>query len=399
MKQHSHPSGERKPALQIIGVHTASEGYPNTKYRLLALADRFAVTERVFPLLPESDGGVKFAKSLFKALARFAYVHARVLFHLFSFSPTPRAYVTYPAVPILWAYSLFPRAWRPGRIVADAFISLYDTVINDRKLVQADSLFARLLLRIEKRAYAVADCVVVDTSSNAEFYSRLFSLPLGKFVSAPLATNEIDYRFVPYEPGAGVCHVLFIGTLIPLHGVEAILGAAELLKGRPEIRFTIIGDGQEAPKIEAAMAAGLDNLAWTRAWMSSAELARAIAGADICLGVFGGGDKAQRVCPYKIYGYASVGRAVVTGSTDWLRAASADFGQVPFSSVTPMDSDALAAELVKLAADPDRRAAMARRSRLFYEEFLQNSKGDIVVEDCLMGRAPAGQHAQGMASN
>jgi glycosyltransferase involved in cell wall biosynthesis len=263
--------------------------------------------------------------------------------------------------------------------------------------VQANSLCSRLLLRVERRAYAVADCVVVDTNSNAEFYSRLFSLPLAKFVSAPLATNEIDYQFVPYEPVAQVCHVLFIGTLIPLHGLEAILGAAELLKGRPEIRFTIIGDGQEAPKIEAAMAAGLDNLTWTRAWMNSTELASAIAGADICLGVFGGGDKAQRVCPYKIYGYASVGRAVVTGSTDWLQAASADFGQVPFSGVKPMDSDALAAELLKLAADPGRRVVMARRSRLFYEEFLQNSKGDIVVEDCLMARTPAGQHTRGMA--
>lgn len=392
MKQPPHPTDGRKPALKIIGVHTASEGYPNTKYRLPALADRFDATERVFPLLPESDGGVKFAKSLFKALARFSYVHARVLFHLFSFPPAPRVYVTYPAVPILWAYSLFPRPWRPRRIVADAFISLYDTVVNDRRLVRADSLFSRLLLSIEKRAYAVADCVVVDTSSNAEFYSRLFSLPLAKFVSAPLATNEIDYQFVPYEPGARVCHVLFIGTLVPLHGLEAILGAVKLLKGHPEIRFTIIGDGQEAPKIEAAMAGGLNNLAWTRAWMSSTELASAIAGADICLGVFGGGDKAQRVCPYKIYSYASVGRAVVTGWTEWLRAATADFGQAPFSGVRPMDSDALAAELVSLAADPGRRAAMARRSRLFYEEFLQNSKGDAVVEDCLMARAPAGQH-------
>ena len=126
--------------------------------------------------------------------------------------------------------------------------------------------------------------------------------------------------------------------------------------------------------------------------MSSTELASSIASADICLGIFGGGDKAQRVCPYKIYSYASVGRAVVTGSTEWLRAATADFGQVPFSGVSPMDSDALAVELVSLAADPCKRTAMAQRSRLFYEEFLQNSKGDAVVEDCLMDRAQADQN-------
>jgi glycosyltransferase involved in cell wall biosynthesis len=42
-------------------------------------------------------------------------------------------------------------------------------------------------------------------------------------------------------------HALFVGKLIPLHGLETILAAAALL---PDVAFRVVGDGQLAGLLE-----------------------------------------------------------------------------------------------------------------------------------------------------
>lgn len=372
------------PPLSIVGVHTTSEGYPNTKYRLQGLGEFFSISENNVPLMLEKKGGIQYANSPLWSSIRLVYVHSATMLAATFWRPKERVYVPYPAPLILWMYSLLPRSLRPRRLVSDAFISIYDTVVNDRKLISPKGMLARLLRRLEKRGYATADCVVVDTSMNARFYAELFSLPESKFLPVPLSTNEVDYKAVPYEPRRATCEVLFIGTLVPLQGVETIVAAAALLSGYPEIHFTIIGDGQDSAKVAAAMGSASGNITWKREWMSSAELAAAIANADICLGIFGDGEKAQRVCPYKLYAYASIGRAVITGLTDWAIDAEIKFGMMPFSVVPVMNSDALAREVLRLSVNVDSRLHLSLESRRFYEAELSNSKSIEIVKNHLI---------------
>jgi glycosyltransferase involved in cell wall biosynthesis len=301
------------------------------------------------------------------------WAHVLVMARSLMLRPKPeRALVPYPAPILLYVWSLMPRSLRPRRIVADAFISLYDTVVNDRGLLRPADWRAKLLWRIERRAYGVADTVVVDTSQNAAFYASLFGLPRELFVPVPLATNEHD--FVPTSTPArcDTCNVLFIGTLIPLHGISVIVDAARLLAGRKDIRFTIVGTGQDANVMESALSDGVTNITWERDWKASAQLAAHIAQADICLGIFGSGSKAQRVCPYKVYAYASMGRPVMTARTAWLDQAVEEFGEVPFVDVPAADASALASGIVRLADDEVLRGEMAGRAREFYDAMLAN---------------------------
>lgn len=386
--------GESKPSLVVLGVYTASEGYPNTLYRIQGLRETFSLTEVSMPMWPSHErSGLWSAANPLLGAARALRAHVSIVVRYLMLPRPSRAYVPYPAVFVLLSLSFMPGWMRPGRVVADAFISVYDTIVNDRKLLPADSWRARLLKWAERRAYGVADKVVVDTAQNAAFYAGLFQMPESRFIPIALSTNEADYLPVPYRRSASGCRVLFIGTLVPLQGVDTILAAAAQLSHRHDIRFRIIGEGQDSKFIRARVGSGLANVEWEQRWQSPQALATEIAEADICLGIFGSGDKAQRVCPFKLYAYASVGRAVVTGDTTWLRSASVEYGENPFSAVPVGDADALSERIESLADNPALRTELAKRSRAFYAAMLDNRHALAELNACLMGESSDGSNA------
>lgn len=361
------------PKLVVVGVHTSCEAYPNTLYTLSGLRCDFDTKEINVPLLPREGGALRVRGGVLSKAWKITWAHIRVFARALVLRPRPeRVLVPYPAPILLWAWSLLPRGLRPRHVVADAFISLHDTIVNDRGLLHRDDWRARLLWRIERRAYQAADVVIVDTLQNAEFYASVFHLPRERFIAIPLATNETDFAPAPLAVRHGTCNVLFVGTLIPLHGISTIVDAAHLLEGRRDIRFTIVGTGQQAGIIESALGGGATNITWESDWKTSAELATYIRQADICLGVFGAEGKVQRVCPYKVYAYASVGRPVITARTLWLEQAAGEFGQMPFVAVAAADATALADEIVRLADDEALCGAMASRASEFYNARLAN---------------------------
>lgn len=374
------------PKLTVIGVHTACEAYPNTLYALSGLQHYFDVKEINAPLLPQEGGAIRAKGNALSKAWKITWAHVRVLTKGLVLRPRPeRVFIPYPAPIVLYAWSLVPRGLRPRRIVADAFISLYDTIVNDRGLLRPNDWRARLLWSIERRAYGVADAVVVDTHLNADFYASLFRLSRDKFVAVPLATNEHDFAPTAFSAHRGTCNVVFIGTLIPLHGISTIVDAARLLESRSEIRFTIVGTGQQAAILKAALDDGAINITWEREWKTPAQLFSYIKLADICLGIFGSGSKAQRVCPYKVYAYARVGRPIVTMWSAWLERAANDFGEMPFVAVNAANAHALAAEISRLADDAALRDEMAGRARDFYDAMLANQVAAAKLRASLMG--------------
>lgn len=370
------------PRVLIVGVHQASDAYPNTLYRLQYLKDNFDTHEINEPLWATPQGGVTTIRSPLRTLWRALTIHVRLAWRVATGQHRDLAYIPYPAVGVALLLALLPRSRRP-RIVVDGFISIYDTVVNDRGLWKPGALRARMLWALERRAFRIADVVVVDTLQNANFYARTFHLPRDRFYPVPLATNEDVYAPSAYQPTAGQCRVLFIGTLVPLHGIESIAHAARLLAHRPDVRFRILGDGDDARKLEGALK-GLTNVDWQRRWHSAKELAGEIAGADICLGIFGAGDKTQRVCPYKLYTYASVGRATITGDTRWLRSIATDSSSGPFYAVPVNDGRALANAIEYLADNQSERERLARDANMYYKNCLANALSFAMLDNLLV---------------
>jgi glycosyltransferase involved in cell wall biosynthesis len=238
------------------------------------------------------------------------------------------------------------RRFARGRpIVFNPLVSLVDTLVSDRGRFRRGSLPARLLAAIDRRALRAADLVVADTAANAEFLAGLSGLPGERFAVCFVGAEERVFRpgWEPEQPASAV----FVGKLIPLHGLETILEAARLA---PELRLRVIGSGQLQPLLEERPA----NVEWAP-WVDYERLPGELHRAACALGIFGTSDKARRVIPNKAFQALACGVPLVTADTPAARELLVD-GESALL-VPPGDPPALAEALRRLARDPE----LARR--------------------------------------
>ncbi len=204
---------------------------------------------------------------------------------------------------------------RKTRIVFDAFLSLYDTVVGDRGMVKEGTVLARLLFWIDKTACQWADAVLLDTDAHRDFFAKMFHLPREKMFRV-LASADPDL-FIPRERKNEnePFRVLFIGKYTPLQGIEHIVEAAAILNKEKEIRFTFIGKGQVYDRIRRTVAGKkLENIEFIE-WVKYECLPKYIAQADVCLGIFADSEKACRVIPNKVFQSLAMAKPVITGRT------------------------------------------------------------------------------------
>ena len=245
--------------------------------------------------------------------------------------------VGYPGHFDLPAAHRFARG-RP--IVFNPLISLADTLVSDRGRFRARSLPGRLLAAIDRRALRAADLVVGDTQANAAFLSELAGLPPERVAVCFVGAEERIFQpgWEPEDPPTAV----FVGKLIPLHGLGTVLEAARLA---PELRLRVIGSGQ----LDRLLEGRPPNVEWIR-WVEYAHLPGELHRAACALGIFGTSDKAQRVIPNKAFQALACGVPLVTADTPAARELLVD-GESALL-VPPADPEALAEALRRLITEP-----------------------------------------------
>src|SRR5690242_10830884 len=134
------------------------------------------------------------------------------------------------------------RAARGRPVVFNPLVSLADTLVADRGRFRAGSAPARLLGAIDRRAFRSADLVVADTETHADHLAALTGVPRERFAVCVVGAEE--RIFGPGWKRRERFAALFVGKLIPLHGLETILEAARLL---PDVPFQVVGSGQLDP--------------------------------------------------------------------------------------------------------------------------------------------------------
>jgi len=148
------------------------------------------------------------------------------------------------------------RAARGRPLVFNPLVSLHDTLVGDRARFRPRSAAAGVLRGIDHVAFRSADLVVADTAANAAYFRQAFDLPAERVAVVLVGADEPLFGpgWHPPEP----FHVLFVGKLIPLHGVETILAAAALL---PDVPFRVVGDGQLSGLL-AQRPANVEHVPW-----------------------------------------------------------------------------------------------------------------------------------------
>jgi glycosyltransferase involved in cell wall biosynthesis len=261
-------------------------------------------------------------------------------------------------------------------IVLDHLVGASDTG-RDRRL---DGGPRQALLRlIDAAALRAASVIVVDTDEHLaalppRHRGRGVVVPVG----APAAWADAAAGPGPAaEPGPGAdpgaarpLRVVFYGLYTPLQGTPVIGAALGLLAGAP-VEATMIGTGQDEAQAKAAAAAN-GAVRWLD-WVPADKLPALVAEHDVCLGIFGTGDKALRVVPNKVFQGAAAGCAIVTSDTPPQRRVLADAAVL----VPPGDPEALAGALRRLAGDRGEVTRLRQQSRRLAQQ--QFAPGQVVA--------------------
>lgn len=229
--------------------------------------------------------------------------------------------------------------YRNQKIVIDFFVSVYDTMVNDRKKIAARSPLARLCHWVDSYVIRKAELVVTDTKADAAYFIREFGGDRDRFRTVYLEADRAIYY--PREQRRrqeleGRFVVLYFGSVLPLQGVDVVLKAVEFLRDREDIFFQVIG-----PVSKKYRAPVQDNVEYID-WLGQEELAGYIANADLCLaGHFNSEiDKARRTIPGKAYIYRAMGKRMVLGDNEANRELFGDKDPVYWTAMG--DADALA---------------------------------------------------------
>lgn len=266
--------------------------------------------------------------------------------------------VPYPGhLVVRWVRDVFE-----GPVVLDLFLSAHDTVVVDRQRFRPRSVPARLLARLDRRACAAADLVLLDTAAHAEHVMGRVGLPAERFDWVPIADPAPPGRPTPLpERRSGEpLEVLFFGTGVPLHGLTHLVEAVRSSDG---VRLTLVG-GSPADRSAAAQALG-PRLRLGAPFEARGQLDQRLRDCHLVAGIFGAGAKAQLVVPYKVVQALAAGRPVLTGDTEAVRAVLQPGRDCVVCA--PGDAAAIASELRRLARSPVRLAELAEAARSAYE--------------------------------
>lgn len=334
--------------VRLVAWGAYDEGKPRVRLLLAALRECDALAAEIHVSLwsKTPDKSIAGWKIWTKAAFRYLVAMPGAFWRLLRLPGDHAILLPYPGTPDIFITAIVARL-RRRKLVLDAFLPIHDTIVRDREMVRNGSLRARLLKWIEGAGLRLADIVLTDTDAHTDFLAREYQLPRDRFVTVlvgaePLFANSSSPRpvddlvLLPDDRKI----VLFYGQFIPLHGLETILEAVRL-SADAGFHWLIVGKGQQEPLMREFLARyDGKNVTWLE-WVEYERLPDLIARADLCLGVFGGSDKAARVIPNKVFQQLAMGKHVITRKSPAIAGLAESFPDA-ITTLPAEDSAALA---------------------------------------------------------
>lgn len=210
------------------------------------------------------------------------------------------------------------------KVIGEFYISMFDTLVNDHKAVDANSYRAKVLLKIDQNFMDICDQVVFLNASERAYYLKLIDRQSAakKTVLIPLATDSKDQGCLPYANSqTELLTLCWWGTFIPLHGLDRIIESAIFLKEKGlNFKLYLFGTSEEKsqPYKKQISDMGLEKLVIidNEKTFSDRSLDRfLVTHCDIAFGNFGDSEKAKTVMVNKVIEAASLGLPVISQKT------------------------------------------------------------------------------------
>lgn len=194
------------------------------------------------------------------------------------------------------------------KIIAEVYISSYETEVLDRKRTAQESEEARRLMEIDRKLLK-SDYTIFMTDAERKKYNRLAGLDgtQSKEYVIPLSTDAREKAKLDYWNGErDVCSIVWWGTYIPLHGLYNIIEGARILRDYTKhFHLYLLGNSDKTSepyqkKIEEMEAADYITIINDYSIDNGRLVPFILNNCDIALGALGNTDKARTVVPNKV---------------------------------------------------------------------------------------------------
>ena len=258
-------------------------------------------------------------------------------------------------------------------IIYIAFISIYDTLTKDRKLVKPNSLKAKILHFVDSIAYKLSDLSIFESASSMEFAINEFNADRKKCTWLYNGADESQFHPLSFKETNDSFNVLFWGSFIPLHGVEDIVEAARVLSDEKGINFQFCGDGQTKKEMEEL--SEKYNLKNTKfyGFVEKEKLFQLIQDSDVCIGIFGKSKKADYSLPNKIYQILASQKPLITMNSEGIGTTGLE-SEINCILVPRNEPEKLAKAILYLKNNSEKRRKLSEEGYRFYIENMSLEK-------------------------
>lgn len=195
------------------------------------------------------------------------------------------------------------------KIIIDYYVSVYDTVVLDRKWFKKTSLLAKVAIYMDRFFLKVGTKIIFLNQTEKKRYCELASIDSNaeKYRIVPLCVEKmgtVNSKFV-YEEKEKL-DICWWGSYLPLHGLDNIINAAKKLKEKGYfITWYFFGNSQKkgAPYEKMAIDLGLEKecIFINDYTFKNGKLMKfLIENCDLALGNFGTSEKSKNVLINKI---------------------------------------------------------------------------------------------------
>jgi glycosyltransferase involved in cell wall biosynthesis len=206
-------------------------------------------------------------------------------------------------------------------LVMDAFYSMFDSVVCDRREIKWYHPRALKLLFLDWLSVFLADYVITDTEAHKKYWSEWPLIGSKKIYPIYIgADDQIFFINKSNNTDNKYFWVSFHGLFIPLQGLEKIVESARILKNDDSVKFRIIGAGAQSKNIKKLIESyDLKNIEQIDRKILPNQVNEYLNKADVVLGIFGDTSKAYRVIPNKVYEGMAVKKPVITMDSSAIR--------------------------------------------------------------------------------
>lgn len=270
-------------------------------------------------------------------------------------------------------------------IIYDAHISIWQSYCEERQKCRSNSFLGKLLFRIDALNCRLADRILIDTKTHADYFSDTFTIPREKFLPVYISCEETLFHPLTPPPRVDLPHettLFWVGSGIPLQGLEVIIDAMKLVSELP-IHLRIAGSSPILDTInQRAISENVSNITFLGR-IPREQVVTEIAYSDICLGGhYSLISKASNVIAGKLYEMIAMRKPVIAGDNEAVREL---FTHKKDLFLCKMGSAASLANAISgLHKSPDLCEQLAESSYNLYSKKLRPKQLVIPLVDTIM---------------